>query len=85
MVSLLLKGGADPNKRCDATFEYPNFVKRGYTPLMQAAECNSEKVISNLLEYGADPSLKNTNGITALELAISKNKNKSINILSALT
>ena len=82
MVSILLKGGADPNKRCDARFEFPEMVKAEYTALMQAAESDSEQVIAILLKHGADKSLKNKDGRTALDLAKARGKNKAINALT---
>lgn len=46
--------------------ESPN----GTTPLMMAAQYGSEDVVRLLLEEGADPSLRNSLGLTAIDFAL---------------
>ena len=50
--------------------ESPN----GTTPLMMAAYYASPKAVKLMLEEGADPLLKNQDGMTALDLAVAKDK-----------
>ena len=50
--------------------ESPN----GTTPLMMAAYYASPSAVKLMLEEGADPTLKNQDGMTALDLAIAKDK-----------
>jgi ankyrin repeat protein len=59
-VKLALKLGADPNLR----------VQTELTPLMFAAGYTSNpEVINALVEYGADPKMKNDSGWQAIDLA----------------
>jgi ankyrin repeat protein len=44
--------------------------ERGWSPLMHAATKNEFEAIEVLLKAGADPSLTNSDGLTALDLAI---------------
>jgi len=53
----------------------------GSTPLILAAYGNHEKVVQILLQKGADKSIKNTYGETALDLAESNNFLNIIEIL----
>ncbi len=50
--------------------ESPN----GTTPLMMAAYYASPSAVKLMLEEGADPTLKNQDGMTALDLAIAKDR-----------
>jgi ankyrin repeat protein len=50
--------------------ESPN----GTTPLMMAAYYASPKAVKLMLEEGADPLLKNQDGMTALDMAVAKDK-----------
>ncbi len=53
--------------------ESPN----GTTPLMMAAYYATPKAVKLMLEEGADPTLQNKDGQTALEMALSKDKKLS--------
>ena len=53
--------------------ESPN----GTTPLMMAAFFATPKAVKLMLEEGADPTLQNKDGQTALDMALSKDKNLS--------
>ena len=50
--------------------ESPN----GTTPLMMAAYYASPRAVKLMLEEGADPLLKNQDGMTALDMAVAKDK-----------
>lgn len=60
IVRLLLARRADPNKRCG---------KLKDTPLMFAARNQNRAIATLLLDAGADPTLTNAHGETALTLA----------------
>ena len=67
IVSLLLKNGADVNLASD-----------GMTPLMAAALTLSPEIVSVLLRNGADVSIRNRNGMTAIDyVSIMSNQSKS--------
>lgn len=55
----------------------------GTTPLMMASHYGSESAVKLLLEAGADPLLKNTQGLSALDFAHRGNRTESANIISA--
>jgi hypothetical protein len=55
----------------------------GTTPLMMAAHYGTESAVKLLLEAGADPLLKNTQGLSALDFAHRGNRIDSANIISA--
>jgi ankyrin repeat protein len=59
--------------------ESPN----GTTPLMMAAYYASPSAVKLMLEEGADPTLKNQDGMTALDLAIAKDKTLSAQYIRA--
>lgn len=61
-VHALITAGADVNARCNA---------QGMTPLMQAALHNDRVACTLLLRAGADPNLRDVNGMTALNYALS--------------
>lgn len=64
LAHLILAKGANPNA----------LTKRGHTPLMLAARSvNNTDIIKLLLSYNADPSLKNNDGETALDIAYHSN------------
>ena len=60
-VHALIASGADVNARCNA---------QGMTPLMQAALHNDSVACRLLLNAGADPNLRDVNGMTALNYAL---------------
>ncbi len=62
IVRILLKAGANPNVRTD----------EGYTPIMMASGWGNTPIVMELLAAGADISLKNRKGKTALQIATSK-------------
>ncbi|MDE2416260.1 MAG: ankyrin repeat domain-containing protein [Burkholderiales bacterium] len=55
----------------------------GTTPLMMAAMYGTSGAVKLLLESGADPTLKNAQGLTAIDFAMRVQKNESIDIISA--
>ena len=59
--------------------ESPN----GTTPLMMAAYYASPSAVKLMLEEGADPTLKNQDGMTALDLAIAKDRALSAQYIRA--
>ena len=59
--------------------ESPN----GTTPLMMAAYYASPSAVKLMLEEGADPTLKNQDGMTALDLALAKDKTLSAQYIRA--
>jgi len=64
-VKMLIDNGADVNSSSRA-FQLPAF--NGFSPLMYAALNNDKASFYYLLEHGADPNMKNSNGYTALML-----------------
>jgi ankyrin repeat protein len=73
VIRLLL----DENAYIDAAS--PN----GTTPLMMAAHYGSPSAVKLLLESGADPMLKNDQGLTAFDFANRASRKDSANIISA--
>jgi hypothetical protein len=61
-IEILLQQGADPNE------EAPPLSFNGDRPLHFAARRQDEKMRKLLIDYGANPTLKNKLGITADEL-----------------
>lgn len=61
-ILLVSRGGLDLNAQENS----------GYTPLMLAAMRGNAATVSLLLELGADPTLKNADGQTALDIATEK-------------
>ena len=59
--------------------ESPN----GTTPLMMAARYSNERVVNLLLEEGADPTLKNQQDLTALDFALSVDRQDSASLIRA--
>jgi ankyrin repeat protein len=57
--------------------KYPFFVNCvgpfGWTPLFYAVRSNQIEVVKVLLENGADPTVKDTDGNTIMDIAIKKN------------
>ena len=55
----------------------------GSTPLMMASQYGTPQAVKLLLESGADPSIKNALGLTALDFAVGGNKPDSADIIRA--
>jgi len=55
----------------------------GTTPLMMAAHYGTPLAVSFLLEAGADPMLKNMEGLRALDFAQGANRSDSVEIIAA--
>lgn len=73
ILSLLL----DKHAYIDA--ESPN----GSTPLMMAAMYGTPQAVKLLIDAGADPLLKNQQGLTAIDFARRTNRTESIDLLAA--
>jgi len=63
ILKLLLERGADIDIQSE---------DRGYSALMDAAQCGSEPIVRHLLEAGANPALVSKDGQTALILAVGR-------------
>lgn len=59
--------------------ESPN----GTTPLMMAAMYGSPEAVKALIQAGADPTLKNQLGLSALDFAVRGNRSNSIELMQA--
>lgn len=55
----------------------------GTTPLMMAASYGTEPAVKLLLEAGADPLLKNSQGLSAIDFAQRANRNDSVQTIAA--
>jgi ankyrin repeat protein len=68
LVVLLLRRGADPNRRwCVPKSDPACSTRNGMTPLMYAAQRGTGKIESLLIEAGANPSLRDWRGRTAAD------------------
>jgi ankyrin repeat protein len=74
VVDLLLKAGADPNKKARLTTlterRNSDFPTGGFTALMWAARNGHEDTVRRLAKGGADLTVKNGDGATATSVAI---------------
>jgi len=78
LLDLLLRNNANPNI-------ISNIRGTTITPLMFAATKGYLVIIKKLLAYGADPNIKNNDGVIALDLARLENHPASIAFLKPLT
>lgn len=73
---LLLELGANPNARDRFT---------AATPIFKAIEADDEEMLALLLSKGADPQLKNAEGLNAFEFALHRKKEKLASLLKSKT
>jgi uncharacterized protein len=71
IIETLIELGAHPNTQ----------DIEGWTPLHWAVACGNDKACISLIELGADPSIKDKNGISVYELAKNIKKEKVIKAL----
>lgn len=75
LMTRLLEKGADPNLALNAPMRHRNHAASdrslgaGTTPFMRAAKTGDVKAMKVLVEHGANPSLTQKNGTTALMIA----------------
>ncbi|KAF8063397.1 ankyrin repeat-containing domain protein [Lyophyllum atratum] len=82
MITLLLEAGADVNEIPDYEQMLRSEREDGLgTALHEAAEGGQKEAVELLLERGADPSLKNSVGKTALDIAKEKQQVAVIEVL----
>ena len=69
--------------------KYPSFVNcvgpSGWTPLFYAVRSNQIEVVKILLENGADPTVRDKDGNTILDIAIQKNHMELFTLLKIET
>ena len=67
--------------------KYPSFVNcvgpSGWTPLFYAVRSNQIEVVKVLLEHGANPLVRDTKGITLMDIAIKKEYIEMITLLKS--
>jgi hypothetical protein len=78
-VKTLLQYGCNPNRLVQE-----NRHKRLSTPLHVATHEGWAKIVKILIKYGADPSIKNGKGKTALDIAVKHKYKRIIRILNHL-
>jgi ankyrin repeat protein len=85
MLDLLVNNGIDINSKATGV-DMNGQNKAGWTPLMYAAGYGCFKNVPYLLRHGADPLARDTQGVTALELARtwgdSKQKRLAVRLLN---
>ncbi|NUR32729.1 MAG: ankyrin repeat domain-containing protein, partial [Gemmatimonadaceae bacterium] len=74
-MRLIVQGGGDVNWQLSPT---------GLTPLMAAASADHLEVVQFLIEHGADPSMRDSNGFPALERAQRYGANDVVRYLERL-
>jgi ankyrin repeat protein len=72
----LLKKGADPNTARG---------KNLWTPLHQAASRGNARIVSSLLEHGANPNSRDGDGKTPLDVAHEKRRSAVVKVLEVVT
>lgn len=72
-IKLLINSGADVNfqRRIEFAYGYQR-LKIGYTPLMLAVIYGEKDIIEMLINAGADVNMQDSDGVTALYLAVKK-------------
>ncbi len=82
LIEYLLKNGADPNAVAGVGEETGNFMRDvrvvGETPLHRAAAYQSKETIQLLLDYGADKSLRDARGESAISWASRHWRNRDV-------
>ena len=82
IVALLLIYGADVNAKITGTkSEYADLS--GFTPLHIAAVSNNAKVVTMLIEHGAEVNAETDDGTTPLAFAIEEDAQQAVKILRA--
>ncbi|MDQ1913563.1 ankyrin repeat domain-containing protein [Paenibacillus sp. GD4] len=66
IIRILIQYGADVNAQCEGT------QRMGYTALHVAAYFGRDSLIELFLHHGADPAIRNADGETPYDLAVSK-------------
>lgn len=74
MLTAIVRGDQVMLQRLLAMNASPNFTFNGTTPLHLAAERGYPEMVRLLISYGADYRKKNAEGLTALEIALTKKK-----------
>jgi ankyrin repeat protein len=76
VIDLLIRNGANVN-----ALVVSDTARRGYTPLLLAAEVGHERQVRRLLDKRADPSINTPNNTTALSLAAKSGNFESVKAL----
>ncbi len=76
IVILLLDYGFDPNAVGP---------RNGYTPLHDAVWASNPEAAKVLLDRGSDPGIKNKDGLTAYQFAVTENKNAIADLIKSLS
>jgi ankyrin repeat protein len=74
MLAAISRGDQVTLQRMLSMNTSPNFTYNGTTPLHLAAERGYPEMVRILISYGADYRKKNAQGMTALEIALTKKK-----------
>jgi hypothetical protein len=75
LLTMMLEYGADPNARLKTAIlqhlrtQTDGVLGEGATPFMRAAKAGNLPAMRDLLDYGADPTVAQKNGTTALMIA----------------
>ena len=87
LIEMLLKKGAEPNIKTHMIVDASDDVFRarvytGYTPLHAAVLSEKPELVELLLTYGADRNPKNDLGETPLDIAVRRNNEAIVKILT---
>lgn len=81
IIKLMLDHGANPNYRNNRIYEdrlrSSEFVWNGTSPLILASEMGYIEVVRLLLEYGADPCINRTDGVSPYTIAYESGHRKT--------